>query len=228
MALPGKPATGKRKDRVFLVEDHPVTREGFAQLINYQNDLQVCGQTGTAAQALTKIPALSPDLVILDISLAGTSGVELIKDLTCRDPILRILVLSTHDETLYAERALRAGARGYVMKHEPGKSVITAIHKLLRGEMYLSERMSSAVISKFMRGEPDQPASPVDTLSDREMEVFRMLGRGMGTRQIAQDLGVTVATVNSFRNRIKEKMQLKSSTEVMLHAIQWVQDESGK
>jgi len=214
------------KSRILIVDDHPLFREGLQQLLGRDANLAMCGEASNAAEAMQRISELKPDLVVVDISLGADSGIELIKAIRNEHDDLPILVVSMHDESLYAERSLRAGAMGYVMKHEPGKSVITAIHKLLRGEMYLSERMSSAVISKFMRGEPDQPASPVDTLSDREMEVFRMLGRGMGTRQIAQDLGVTVATVNSFRNRIKEKLKLKTATEVMLNAIQGSREET--
>jgi len=131
-----------------------------------------------------------------------------------------------HDESVYAERALRAGAMGYVMKHEPAKTVKAAVHKVLGGDMYLSEKMSSSVINRFMRGDTEQPKSPMETLSARELEVFRLLGRGKAVRQIAEELSVTIPTVNSFRNRIKEKLGLKSSTEVMLHAIQWVHDGS--
>ena len=133
-----------------------------------------------------------------------------------------------HDESLYAERALRAGAMGYVMKHEPAKTVRAAIQKVLGGDMYLSEKMSSTVISRFMRGEDEPPKSPIQTLSDRELEVFRMLGQGKGVRYISEQLSVTIPTINSFRNRIKEKLSLKSSTEVMLHAIQWVDAEGRK
>jgi DNA-binding NarL/FixJ family response regulator len=212
------------KSRILIVDDHPLFREGLQQLIDRDPQLTVCGEASTATEALQAIPQLKPDLVLVDISLGGASGIELIKHIKNAFEELAVLVVSMHDEALYAERALRAGAMGYVMKHEPSKTVKTAIHKVLRGEMYLSERMSSSVITKFMRGQADQPASPVETLSDRELEVFRMLGQGKGTRQIAQDLKVTIATINSFRNRIKEKLGLKSSTEVMLHAIQWCRE----
>jgi DNA-binding NarL/FixJ family response regulator len=214
------------KSKILIVDDHPLFREGLQQLITRDPDLTMCGEASNATEATQRIAELKPDLVVVDISLGSGSGIELIKAIRNEHDDLPVLVVSMHDESLYAERSLRAGAMGYVMKQEPGKTVITAIHKLLRGEMYLSERMSSAVISKFMRGETDQPATPIDILSEREMEVFRMLGRGMGTRQIAHDLNVTVATVNSFRNRIKEKLKLKTATEVMLHAIQWSREEA--
>jgi DNA-binding NarL/FixJ family response regulator len=197
-------------------------------LVDRDPELAVCGEASSAAEALQAVPRLKPDLVLVDISLGGTSGIELIKNIKTDYEELPVLVVSMHDESLYAERALRAGAMGYVMKHEPSKTVKTAIHKVLQGEMYLSPRMSSSIISKFMRGQPDRQASPIETLSDRELEVFRMLGQGKGTRQIAHDLSVTIATVNSFRNRIKEKLQLKTATEVMLHAIQWCREEAPK
>ncbi|HWH69069.1 MAG TPA: response regulator transcription factor [Candidatus Sulfotelmatobacter sp.] len=216
------------KSRLLIVDDHPLFREGLRQLIEREPDLAVCGEAASAAEALQSVAQLQPDLVLVDISLGSSSGIDLIKSIKNEHEELPVLVISMHDESLYAERALRAGAMGYIMKQEPGKTVKAAIRKVLSGEMYLSERMSSTVISKFMRGQGDRPASPLELLSDRELEVFRMLGQGKGTRQIAQDLNVTVATVNSFRNRIKEKLHLKTATEVMLHAIQWAREEETK
>jgi DNA-binding NarL/FixJ family response regulator len=216
------------KSRILVVDDHPLFREGLRQMIERDAELTVCGEAADAAEALQLIRQLNPDLVLVDISLGPGSGIDLIKAIKNDYDDLPVLVISMHDESLYAERSLRAGAMGYIMKHEPGKNVKTAIHKVLRGEMYLSEKMSSAVISKFMRGQADRPASPLELLSDRELEVFRMLGQGKGTRQIAQDLEISIATVNSFRNRIKEKLDLKTATEVMLHAIQWSREEAHK
>jgi DNA-binding NarL/FixJ family response regulator len=215
------PATTARS-RVFIVDDHTMFREGLRQLIERDPGLMVCGDAADSAGCMQGIRETKPDVVIVDISLAGASGIDLIKAIKSEHDDLPVLVVSMHDETLYAERALRAGAMGYVMKHEPAKTMKAAVHKVLGGDMSLSEKMASRVISKFMRGQPDsRPASPVEMLSDRELEVFRMLGQGKGVREIAEHLSVTVATVNSFRNRIKEKLGLKSSTEVMLHAIQW-------
>jgi DNA-binding NarL/FixJ family response regulator len=214
--------------RLLIVDDHPLFREGLRQIIERDPDLNVCGEAANSAEALALIPRIHPDLVLVDISLGGSSGIDLIKAIKSQYDELPVLVVSMHEESLYAERALRAGAMGYIMKHEPGKTVKAAIHKVLGGEMYLSEKMSSTVISKFMRGQGDRPASPIELLSDRELEVFRMLGQGKGTRQIAHDLDITVATVNSFRNRIKEKLHLKTATEVMLHAIQWSREEAPK
>ena len=220
-------ASGGEKSRVFLVDDHTMFREGLRQLIEREPNMIVCGDAPDAAEAMRGIRATNPDVVLLDISLAGTSGIDLIKDIKTEFEDLPVLVVSMHDESLYAERALRAGAMGYVMKHEPAKTVKAAIQKVLGGDMYLSEKMASSVINRFMRGEPEQPKSPIQTLSDRELEVFRMLGQGKAVREIAERLGVTIPTVNSFRNRIKEKLNLKTSTEVMLHAIQWSRESSG-
>jgi DNA-binding NarL/FixJ family response regulator len=227
----GKTSTGKSvadKSRVFIVDDHTMFREGLRQLIERESGLTVCGDAPDAAAALQGIRRSKPDVVIVDISLSGTSGIDLIKDIKVEHEDLPVLVVSMHDESLYAERALRAGAMGYVMKHEPAKTVKAAIRKVLGGDLYLSEKMANGVINRFMRGQSEQPKSLIEMLSDRELEVFRMLGQGKGVRQIAEDLSVTIATVNSFRNRIKEKLGLKTSTEVMLHAIQWFREESAK
>lgn len=224
------PAAGPSatRKRVFIVDDHTMFREGLRQLIDREPGLTVCGDAADAIEALSAIRHTRPDVVLVDISLAGASGIDLIKDLKQEFEDLPVLVVSMHDESLYAERALRAGAMGYVMKHEPAKTVKAAIHKVLAGEMYLSDKMSGSVLKKLWLGQPEQPKSPIALLSDRELEVFRLLGQGHGVRLIAEKLDVTIPTVNSFRNRIKEKLGLKSSTEVMLHAIQWLRDESSK
>jgi len=221
-ALAKRPGARQRKHRVYLVEDHPVTREGLAQLIDYQTDLQVCGQAGNAGQATTGIAALKPDLVIVDISLAGTSGIELIKDLVGRDADLRILVLSTHDESLYAERALRAGARGYVMKHQPTEHVMTAIRHVLSGGVYLSERMQNRLLYKVVGSAPAALASDIEQLSDRELEVFQLIGEGRGTREIGANLHLSVSTVETYRAHIKEKLRLENATELVQRAVEWV------
>jgi DNA-binding NarL/FixJ family response regulator len=210
------------------VDDHAMFRDGLQQLIDREADLTVCGDAAEATKALEGISKSKPDLVIVDISLSGKSGIDLIKAIKDEYEDLPVLVVSMHEESLYAERALRAGAMGYVMKQEPAKVVKTAIRKVLAGDMHLSEKMASSVISKFMRGTDELPPSPLEKLSDRELEVFRMLGLGRGVRQIAEEMGVTIPTINSFRNRIKEKLQLSSSTEVMLHAIHWSREEAAK
>ncbi len=212
------------KNRILIVDDHPLFREGLRQMIDRNADLTVCGEAADAAQALRAIADRKPDLVMVDISLGGSSGIDLIKNIKSKYDDLPVLVVSMHDESLYAERALRAGAMGYIMKHEPAKTVRAAIAKVLGGDIYLSERMSGSMLSKLMGGKGAQPVTPVETLSDRELEVFTMLGKGKGTRLIAEELNLTIPTIHSFRARIKEKLQLKTATEVMLHAIQWVRE----
>jgi DNA-binding NarL/FixJ family response regulator len=229
--LSHSPAAGKgaaSKSRVFLVDDHAMFREGLRQLIERDPEIVVCGEADETTAALQGIHTTGPDLVIVDISLGGTSGIDLIKAIKKECEDLPVLVVSMHDEALYAERALRAGAMGYVMKHEPSKTVKAAIRKVLGGDMHLSDKMASSMVGKFMRGNTEPPASPLEALSDRELEVFRMLGQGKAVRIIADEMSVTIATINSFRNRIKEKLHLKTSTEVMLRAIQWVQDETAR
>lgn len=212
------------KSRIYLVDDHAMFREGLRQLIEREADMTVCGDAADAAAAMTGIEATHPDLVIVDISLGGTSGIDLVKAIKNKYEDLPVLVVSMHEESLYSERALRAGAMGYVMKHEPSKTVKTAIRRVLEGDLYLSQKMAGNMVAKLMRG-GEQASSPLESLSDRELEVFRMLGQGKPVRLIAEAMNVTIPTVNSFRNRIKEKLNLKSSTEVMLQAIHWVQDQ---
>jgi DNA-binding NarL/FixJ family response regulator len=213
------------RSRVFLVDDHAMFREGLRQLIERDPEIVVCGEAADASAALDGIQTARPDLVIVDLSLGGTSGIDLIKAIKKESEDMPVLVVSMHEESLYAERAMRAGAMGYVMKHEPSRTVKAAIRKVLGGDMHLSDKMASSMVGKFMRGNTEQPASPLEALSDRELEVFRMLGQGKAVRLIADEMSVTIPTINSFRNRIKEKLNLKTSTEVMLRAIQWVQDD---
>ena len=220
-STPAAPAAGE-KSRIFIVDDHTMFREGMKQLIDREPDLTVCGDAADVEEALRKIPDLKPDLVIVDLSLAGSPGLDLIKTLRSQYTNLPVLVVSMHEESLYAERALHAGASGYVMKQEPAKTVKVAIRKVLAGDLHLSEKMTAAVLGKAMRrGQAGPPVSPMEKLSDRELEVFRLLGEGKMTRQIAEELNVSIATINSFRNRIKEKLDFKNSAEMVLNAIQW-------
>jgi DNA-binding NarL/FixJ family response regulator len=214
--------------RILIVDDHPLFREGLRQLIGREPGLTVCGEAADAEEAVRLVKETKPDLVIVDISLGGTNGIDLIKNLAANDPELPFLVVTMHDESLYAERALRAGAMGFIMKHEPPKTFKTAIHRVLAGELFLSEKMSATLLKKLMRGDVGPGKSPVSGLSDRELEVFRLLGQGKDRRQIAQELNLTVNTINSFRTRIKEKLHFKTSTELLLHAIQWVQEEANQ
>ena len=224
----GPAPPGQDRGRVFIVDDHAMFRDGLRQLIDMEPDLIVCGDAPDSTDALAGIKSAEPDLVIVDISLAGTSGIDLIKSIKRDYEDLPVLVVSMHAESLYGERALRAGAMGYVMKSEPARTVLAAIRKVLKGEVYVSEKMASTVVAKFVQGTLEQPPSPLQALSDRELEVFRMLGQGKGTRQIAQEMNVALPTISSFKNRIKEKLGLKNSTEMILYAIQWFREETPK
>lgn len=220
MAGNGSPA-GLRK-RVFLVEDHPVTREGLAQMVDSQDDMQICGVAGTAPEALDAILRCRPDLAVIDISLGGTSGLELIKGLRAQLRELLILVLSTYSESIYAERALRAGARGYAMKQAPTREVLEAMRRVLRGEVHLSAPMNSRVLNRLAGGGGSLASAEEDRLTDRELEVFQMLGQGLGTREISQHLHLSVSTVETHRAHIKEKLGLRSGTELVRRAVEWV------
>ncbi len=213
------------KAKILIVDDHPLVREGLADLVNKEKDLVVCGQAEDAYQAMEAIRELKPDMVIVDISLKETSGLELIKDIKIQHPGLPVLTLSMHEESVYAERALRAGAKGYIMKREATKKVVTAIRKVLRGQLYLSEKMMTRLVRKFVDGKPEAGTSPIDCLTDRELEVFSLLGRGNGTRQISEQLHLSVKTIETYRSRIKEKLNLTSASELLQHAFQWVNSE---
>lgn len=222
-AGPVEPSFAKR--RIFIVDDHAMFRDGLRRLIDLELDLSVCGDAPDAATGQRGILETAPDLVIVDISLDTTSGIDLIKNLKRDHEDLPVLVVSMHSESLYGDRALRAGAMGYVMKSEPATTVVAAIRKVLGGNVHISEKMATLVVSKFVKGEPDQIPSPLQALSDRELEVFRMLGQGKGTREIAQEMNVALPTVSSFKNRIKEKLNFKNSTEMILYSLQWFRKE---
>jgi DNA-binding NarL/FixJ family response regulator len=211
----------RQKKRIFLVDDHPLVREWLTNLINQQPDLTVCGETDSAPQALEAITRAKPDVAIVDLSLKDSSGFDLIKNLKQSETGAAVLVLSMHDEAHYAERALRAGARGYVMKRETTKKVITAIRRVLEGKLYLSESIAEAMAVRLVGGAAHGASFTVEQLSDRELEVFEMLGRGLGTRQIAETLRVSVKTVQAYCARIKEKLNLSSATELLREAIRW-------
>ena len=220
--LSRRPST-KRKIKVMIVDDHPVVREGLVRLINLQPGLRVCGEASTTHQALKALPVLKPDIVILDITLAGSNGMDLIKDMKLRSLKSLILVLSMHDESLYAERALRAGAKGYIMKQEASNDVLKAIHQVLDGEIYVSEKMSAKMLHKVAGGKSDEKTLPEGALSDRELQVFQMIGQGRGTRQIAEELHISPKTVESYRAHIKVKMNLANAHELTQHAVHWVE-----
>jgi DNA-binding NarL/FixJ family response regulator len=210
-----------RKMRVLIVDDHPVIRQGLAQMIGHEDDLEVCGQAEDMNSALEAMEKLKPDMAVIDISLKGTSGIELIKAVKIRHPAVKMLSLSMHDEALYAERCLKAGAGGYIMKHEPPEKIINAIRQVIAGQIYVSENMTARMVHKLVDGN-EAGATGVDSLTDRELEVFRLIGMGHGTRQIAEELFLSVKTIESYRAHIKEKLALDNATELIQHAIQWV------
>jgi DNA-binding NarL/FixJ family response regulator len=210
-----------QKSKILLVDDHPLVREWLANLINQQADMEVCGEAANGAAALEFIGTTKPDIVIVDISLEGGSGIELIKNIKALHPGVMMIVLSMHDEALYAERALRAGARGYIMKREATKKVLQAIRSVLAGKLYVSDRMNEMMAEKFVERKPHATGSPIEGLSDRELEVFQLTGRGMSTRQIADELHVSFKTVQAFHARIKDKLNLANATELLREAIRW-------
>jgi len=211
----------KRKSTVFLVDDHPVVRHGLALVIGQQGDLEVCGEAANASDAIKMVEQNPPDLMIIDISLEDGDGIELIKDIRIRQPKVKMLVSSMHDEELYAERALRAGARGYIGKAAPSEQFINAIRQILKGELYVSEAMSSRLLQRAVGGKTELARSPVESLSDRELTVFGMIGQGMSTRQIAKKLFLSIKTVETYREHIKTKLNLASGTELTHHAMRW-------
>jgi DNA-binding NarL/FixJ family response regulator len=227
------------KARVLLVDDHPIVRQGLANLIDQEEDLCVSDQASDAQQAMESLAKQRPDVAIIDISLGDRSGLELIKEIRARFSELPILVLSMHDEGFYAERALRAGAKGYVMKQEATEKVMTAIRKVLAGDVYVSEQMAGRMLGQMVgaRSSPggagaaalaNASASPIARLSDRELEIFTMIGRGLGTREIAGKLFLSVKTVEAHREHIKDKLSIRSATELMRHAVQYVIEGPGK
>jgi DNA-binding NarL/FixJ family response regulator len=207
--------------RVFLVDDHPLVREWLTNLINQQPGLKVCGEAESGPEAMEKIAALRPDVAIVDIALKDSSGIELIKDLKQRCPEVAVLVLSMHEEPHYAERALRAGAKGYVMKRETTRKVIAAISQVLAGKLCVSDTIAAAMAAQYVEGKTLATSSPVEQLSDRELEVFELLGQGRTTRQIAETLRVSVKTVQAYCARAKEKLSLGSATELLREAVRW-------
>jgi DNA-binding NarL/FixJ family response regulator len=212
------PALSKQK--IFLVDDHPLVREWLTNLINQQTDLAVCGEAENAPAALSALAARPAQLVIADLNLTNSSGIELIKDLKQLHPELPVLVLSMHDESLYAERVFRAGARGYVNKRETAQKVIEAIRRVLEGKLYISEKAGEILAARSIRGQTASQ-STIDLLSDRELEVFDKLGQGLGTRQIAEDFHVSVKTIQEYCARIKDKLHLNNATELLREAVRW-------
>jgi DNA-binding NarL/FixJ family response regulator len=211
--------------RVLIVDDHPMMRQGLAMLIDNEPDLKVCAEADNAGQALDIVVKQKLDLMLVDISLPDKSGLELIKDIQSQNPGLPILAVSMHDETLYAERVLRAGARGYIMKQEGGKKLLLAIRQVLSGQISVSEKMSARILEIFSGRRSDKASSPVENLTDREFEVFQLIGDGRGTREIAEHLHLSVKTVEVHRANIKSKLKLKTATDLVRHAVRWAEAE---
>ena len=213
------PGRGKKKT-VFVVDDHPLLRQGLALLINREQDLMVCGEAEEAQTAMTEIAAKKPDILIADISLNGPDGLDLLKNLRTQYPNLPVLILSMHDESIYAERALRARANGYIMKQEATEKVLVAVRRILGGDIYLSDRMANKLLHQYISGTAADMKTQLSALSDRELEVFRLIGEGRSTRQIAEKLHLSIKTVETYQAHIKEKLSLQSGRELVQHAIQ--------
>ncbi len=214
-----------RKAKVMIVEDHPIFRKGLAQLINEEKDMEICGEAEDVIEARKIFVKARPDMMIVDLTLKGVSGLDLIKDVHEHLPDLPILVLSMHDESIYAERVLRAGARGYIMKQEMTDKVIVAIRNVLAGKMFFSESIVESFLG-MMTGKPAaSPQNPIDTLSDRELEVFTLIGKGTGRKEIGDKLHVSIKTVGTYREKIKVKLGIKSSPELVRRAVEWLQEQ---
>lgn len=213
------------KINVLIVDDHPMMRQGLAQLVNNEQDLIACGEAENGRLALEAIAAARPDLVLADISLPDKNGLELIKDIQVLHPGLLVLVVSMHDESLYAERVLRAGGRGYIMKQEGGKKLMQAIRQVLSGQIYVSEKMSARILEIFSGHRSQASRSPIERLTDREFEVFQMIGQGKGTRHIAEALNLSVKTVEVHRLHIKEKLQIEDAPSLVRYAVRWVETQ---
>ncbi|MDR8393252.1 response regulator transcription factor [Aliifodinibius sp. S!AR15-10] len=220
-------ASGYKK-KIVIVDDHPMMRKGLAQTLDNELEFDVVAQFDKAEEAIQKFDELEPDLMIVDVSLPGMSGLELVKHLTARDGDVKILVVSRHDETLYAERVIRAGAKGYVMKLEAGEVLLKAVRKIMNGGIYVSSEVSEKLLMGMARGQKDMTESPIDLLSDRELEVFELTGKGNSTREIAKKLHLSIKTVESYRARIKTKLNLENATELMVHAVKWVENEDAE
>ncbi len=216
---------GPRRHRILLVDDHPFMRAGLGQLIERQSDLTVCGEAGNPAEALQAMGQSKPDLILTDLTMPGRSGLEFVKDLLAADPSRAVLVISMHDEAVYAERALRAGARGYIMKEAGGEALLAAIRQVLRGEVYVSPRMSARILEGLSTRRPRGSSSPIEKLTDREFEVFQLIGQGKSTRDIAEQLHLSSKTVDVHRSHIKEKLELKDATALIRHAVRWVETQ---
>lgn len=227
-------AASKGKYKIIIVDDHPIVRQGIAQLINEESDLEVCCEAGDAEEALGALQGCAcsccaiprtVDIAVVDMSLPGVSGIELVKIIRSRYENIPILVISMHDESLYAERALKAGAKGYIMKQEATEKILVAIRHILRGDIYVSDTMRSKILQRIIDNRFEAPSSPVSSLSDKEIEVLRLVGKGYRTCDIAKELHRSVKTVEAHRANVKDKLRLKNATELIRFAVQWVESE---
>lgn len=216
------------KTRIFIVDDHALIRRGLTTLIEGESDMEVCGEADDAATGLQEIIKLQPDVVIVDISLKGNSGLELIKSIRAFSPKIQILVLSMHHESIYALRVLKAGARAYVMKQDVVKKVIEAIRRIRSGHLYVSDDVASQMLNRIVGGDFRDDASPVSVLSDRELEIVNLIGNGLLTREIATQLHVSVKTVETHRAHIKEKLSLRNATQLVQFCVRWVEENNGR
>lgn len=220
-----KPTRPPPRKNLLIVDDHPFMRAGLAQLINRQPDMLVVGEAGDPAAAMAELAKAKVDLVVTDLTMPGRSGLDFIKDLHAASPALAILVVSMHDEVIYAERALRAGARGYIMKEAGGENLLAALRQVLGGQVYVSPKMSERILENLAARKPRGSSSPIEKLTDREFEVFQLIGAGKSTREIAQQLHLSSKTVDVHRGHIKEKLELKDVTSLVRHAVRWVETQ---
>lgn len=212
----------EHKHNVFIIDDHPIVRQGLTQLINEENDFMICGEAGDIPNALTAISNCKPDVVIMDLSPGHTSAIGFIEDLSHKYPDLSILVFSMHDEYVYAERCLKAGAKGYIMKQEAPEKVVSALRKILNGKIYLSDKSVTKLLQKIVIEKDDAYASPVDLLSNRELEIFQLLGHGLKKRKIAEEFNLSTKTIETYLDKIKKKMKFKDLHELLLNAVKFV------
>jgi DNA-binding NarL/FixJ family response regulator len=225
MSPPKAAAAAPGKRRILILDDHPMMREGLAQLIKNEPDLTVCGEAGSGHEAIAMVAKARPDLLLADISLPDKDGIEVVKDLQALHPALPVLVISMHDESLYTERVLRAGGRGYIMKQEGGKKLMIAIRQVLSGQIYVSDKMSARILESFSGRGERAGQIPIESLTDREFEVLKFLGQAKGTREISEQLHLSIKTVDAHRANIKRKLNLKTSPELVRYAVRWVETQ---
>lgn len=211
--------------KIFIVDDHPLVRQGLTQIFEKEEDLEVCGEAENSQQAMKSVGTHMPDVVVVDISLQGNNGLELIKNLKAVHEKIPILVFSMHDESTYAQRSLRAGAKAYVMKKEPPETIITAVRRVIQGEIYVSPTVADQVLHQVVNGPTNSNSSPIERLTDRELEVVQLIGRGLSTREIAENLHLSIKTIESHRAHVKEKLSLRNATELVQFSVQWVDQQ---